>query len=259
MGGASLMATIEERIARIKRAIEAGNDDAITLATRSESQCRRFENSDERRKLQVRCSGWRHTEGTRRRMSAARKGCARPEEVACKISAALQGRSFTEEHKRKLSAAQMGKVHGPMSEETKRQLSMIMAAKVKAGDLRAGENVRGIAGVFQSAKNCKALHYRSQLELRWYERLEMDAAIKRYVPEPFVIPYRFKDAVRSYVPDIFVLYTDGRCELIEIKPERQWQNPINIAKWRYAKAWCSKSIVKVEFKVLGYLALEEVA
>ena len=115
----------------------------------------------------------------------------------------------------------------------------------------------GIDGDFFSPKNNRTLHYRSQLELHWYQLLEKLSKVRAYYVEPVVIEYQWKRRIRRYIPDLRVRYTDGTTELIEIKPERDFfrKDPKNIAKWEAARRWCESRKVPTEFRVVGYKEL----
>ena len=95
-------------------------------------------------------NGWRHTEESKAKNSAAHKGMKRPprsDEFRAKQSAAQKGKSPSEETRIKLSLAGKGKSHGPMTAEHKAKVS---AAKKGHGKgkpwseaRRAAQNAKG--------------------------------------------------------------------------------------------------------------------
>lgn len=61
--------------------------------------------------------------------------------------------------------------------------------------------------------------YRSSYEYAYMLQLESRKDVIKFVSEPFAIRYiDADDMVRNYVPDMLVLYDDGRTELVEVKP-----------------------------------------
>lgn len=104
------------------------------------------------------------------------------------------------------------------------------------------------AGLFDSAKNNKKMHYRSKFEWGVYEALELMPNVKGYVAEPFPIKYQFEGVVRNYHPDLLIELVDGRREVWEIKPASQTERPVNRAKWEACAAHCRS--YRYEFKVI---------
>lgn len=83
-----------------------------------------------------------------------------------------------------------------------------------------------ITGEFTSKKNDGSVYpYRSSYELAYLEQLEADDNVVKFLYEPFCIDYidSYKK-VRKYVPDFFVLYSDGKIKIAEIKPEAMLQD-----------------------------------
>lgn len=71
---------------------------------------------------------------------------------------------------------------------------------------------------------------KSSYETRYAEMLEADPKVKRFVYEPFKIPYKVRGKKKNYIPDFLVEYVDGREELVEIKPAALVDLPRNKAK-----------------------------
>ena len=134
--------------------------------------------------------------------------------------------------------------------ETRRKLSEAACKGIQEGRRKAG--VRGIQGGFLSKKNNKILHYRSLLELHWYQLLEQMSKVHRYYVEPVRIPYEWEGSTHHYLPDLRIRYTDGTTELVEIKPEYLWDDLQNQAKFKAARKWCKTRRVSTTFKVVGY-------
>lgn len=136
------------------------------------------------------------------------------------------------------------------SDEVREKMSASQIRAIQEGRSRAG--MQGKNGWFHSEKNGKDLKYRSLLELAWYELLERLDVVVSYEVEPCVIPYEFTGILHRYLPDLLVRYRDGSKQLVEIKPEFQWDYPQNKAKWVAAQDWCARQSEPIEFKVVGY-------
>ena len=65
--------------------------------------------------------------------------------------------------------------------------------------------------------------------------------------------------IRKYYPDFFIKYSDGHCEVVEIKPKRRLDQFNVKKKIAAAKSWCGdkgyefKIITEVELKQLNLL------
>lgn len=109
-------------------------------------------------------------------------------------------------------------------------------------DQRGGKRKKKVAfaeGHFVSAKNGgKAMHYRSGWELKVYQLLEQLGEVHSYQVEPLSITYYFNGKQKTYIPDLLVRFTDGRCELWEIKPANQTGVPQIKAKKAAAEDFC---------------------
>ncbi len=83
--------------------------------------------SETRKKLSEALKGMKkppRSEETRRKLSEARKGLKLPKEWRENIGKASKGRVFSEERNRKISEAKKGKKRPPISEETRRKMSI---------------------------------------------------------------------------------------------------------------------------------------
>lgn len=101
------------------------------------------------------------------------------------------------------------------------------------------------SGEFESEKNGALMHYRSGYECEVYELLEADNDVTSYSVEPFKIPYYYIDPKGKgdwydYIPDLRVNYSDGKVQIMEIKPATQTSLDKNKAKWAAANDYAQK-------------------
>ena len=110
-----------------------------------------------------------------------------------------------------------------------------------------------MAGVFWSHKNDKALSYRSSYELAFYHLLEADEKVLTYLVEPFHLPYfsPLDHKMHRYYPDLLVLYSDSKMELIEIKPVTLIRDIIVQVKARAARAYIIREGLDAEFRFVS--------
>lgn len=195
----------------------------------------------------------------RANMSIARKGkklspehCAaicraqnRPD-VRAKKSLAMEGKRFSLEHRAKIGIA-MKKAWTDPTIRARRGAAQILA--IQEGRCCPGK--RSVQGLFSSEKNNRTFHYRSLLELRWYEVFERMATVESYSVESVAIPYQWAGATHYYLPDLMVRCIDGTRELVEVKPEYAWHNPQNQAKFQAARSWCERQQPPIGFCIMG--------
>ena len=82
------------------------------------------------------------------------------------------------------------------------------------------------SGMYKSVKNRSYMKYRSAYEYAFFEQLESDPNVIKYLSEPIEIRYVDVDLKkRTYIPDVLVLYKDGRMELCEVKPTIMLKDP----------------------------------
>ena len=82
------------------------------------------------------------------------------------------------------------------------------------------------SGMYKSVKNRSYMKYRSAYEYAFFEQLEFDPNVIKYLSEPIEIRYVDVDLKkRTYIPDVLVLYKDGRMELCEVKPTIMLRDP----------------------------------
>jgi len=97
-------------------------------------------------------------------------------------------------------------------------------------------------GIHQSSKMGKGIKYRSGYELKAYEYLDKDDSVSMYFAEPFKIPYNYsKRTIKNYIPDLLIVYLDGKIKLVEIKPQYKTGTKTNKAKFASAEQYCAKN------------------
>lgn len=94
------------------------------------------------------------------------------------------------------------------------------------------------------------------------QHLDVDPDVSSWTYEQIAIEYvsniRSKK-IRKYYPDYFVIYFDGRQEILEVKPKRKLTHATVIKKAQAAEDWCSsrgityKILTEVELKAMGLL------
>lgn len=123
----------------------------------------------------------------------------------------------------------------------------------RRGHYNRGEYISPIAGL------CK---HRSGWELTYMKYLDNNPEVVNWSYEKIVIEYisnlRTKK-IRKYIPDFYVEYSDGHCEIVEIKPKRKLDQAIIKKKLDAAVKWCRengliyKIITEIQLRDLGIL------
>ena len=85
--------------------------------------------------------------------------------------------------------------------------------------------------------------YRSSWELEFMKFCEKNPNIKKWSTESVSIPYinPIDEQPHRYFPDFFIETQDGKKYVIEIKPNNQTNNPVNVSKWEAAQEWAKKN------------------
>ncbi len=96
----------------------------------------------------------------------------------------------------------------------------------------------GHTGSFISDKLAREVVFESNIEARFLRALETSSLVASYQEQPFSIPYEYHGQDRLYFPDVFVLLSDGRGLVVEIKPYLQFGLLANLSKWSALKAFC---------------------
>lgn len=104
-----------------------------------------------------------------------------------------------------------------------------------------------IKGYHESIK-CGVVPYRSSLELRFMEMLDGNSNVDSYEYEPEGIPYTLEGKPHKYYPDFLITWTNGRQEVIEIKPSSELQTIKNKAKFDSAQFYYEE--LGIKFNVL---------
>lgn len=103
--------------------------------------------------------------------------------------------------------------------------------------------------------------YRSSWELAFYKYCDQSDKIEYWGTEPFSILYISpKDGKpHRYYIDVVIYTKEHQKFLIEIKPKKQCNNPINLAKWEAARKYCAQIgaqflvVTEVELKSWGLI------
>lgn len=117
-------------------------------------------------------------------------------------------------------------------------------------------------GEYKSIKSGTTYKFRSEWEAKYMVHLDTDPLVSSWTYEQTVIEYisniRTKK-VRRYYPDFTVNYSDGRSEVIEIKPRYKVNQLLIKKKSDAARSWCLtrgieyKIITEIELKEMGLL------
>lgn len=135
-------------------------------------------------------------------------------------------------------------------------------------NLKPNSKSRYKQGYFDKYKPCKYIGprpiiFRSSLELRFMQKLELNPNVLKWSSENMQIPYflreqkdgKFVDIRHTYNIDFTVFMKNGNRYVVEVKPssltplnESQIKrNPImykNACKWKAAIEWCKKNNYK---------------
>lgn len=93
-------------------------------------------------------------------------------------------------------------------------------------------------GKYESTKTGRVLGYRSGLEERLYKILDQHDDVMSFYSEPFNIDYIHRGQAHKYIPDLFIVFMDGRKEIWEVKPANQTDLEQNKNKWKAAEEAC---------------------
>lgn len=126
--------------------------------------------------------------------------------------------------------------------------------KKRKGHYRRGE--------YTSTKTGQVCKFRSGWEEKYMAHLDSDPLVESWSYEQTIIEYisniRTKK-VRRYYPDFFVRYSDGRVEIVELKPKRKLDHLTVKKKTTAALVWCAargmtfRLLTEVELKDMGLL------
>lgn len=96
----------------------------------------------------------------------------------------------------------------------------------------------GNSGLLLSRKLNREVQYESELECKFYIKLEKSDEVLYYQEQPFKIPYVFNGKSHNYIPDCFLVLKNGRGIVVEIKPELNMMQYGNICKWIALQDFC---------------------
>lgn len=158
-----------------------------------------------------------------------------------KLSEAHKGYKWSKESIEKMRNSLKGKKKPPRTKEHCKKISERQSSKKVINRLLeiSKKHSTYTNGHFLSNKSKRPLFFRSSLELRLYEYLEDLREVEKIEYEPFILSYYWKSRDRKYVPDVLVTMCDGSKYLLEVKPERQIEDPKNLAKFSSAVEFCS--------------------
>lgn len=120
--------------------------------------------------------------------------------------------------------------------DTKEKMSKIVSERLKNGKLSR-------SGDFYSNKNNCNINYDSSWEKAFFEALEKDDNVIKYIPHEVIIPY-FHEYNRNYITDLLIEYRNGDKKIIEIKPlffTNLERYEINQQKFKYTNDYCEKN------------------
>jgi hypothetical protein len=231
--------------------------------------------------------GFKHAEETKRKMSEAHKGRKKTKEHARNISKGLKklyaenpelrenisarlcGVPLSDEHKSNMSAAQLRRFssaearellaeqirEGMQNSETRDKLRRARLEQWQDPEQRAKlvphllDNLEA-QGEHKSTK-AGTVYYRSSYELAFFEQLDCEDDVVSYEVESEKVEYEFDGAIRTYIPDVKIVYVDGSWEVVEVKPENLLDHPVNIAKFDAAEKMYGDRFCIVTEKELG--------
>lgn len=184
------------------------------------------------------------------------KGQTLSDETKAKISEALTGRPgyrMTEEQKIKWresyqasgidrirewfkseeGKAALARTHSHLrTSEARSKASLTSSRLVEEGRIHTD---RGIPSHLVTVKGGE-FTTKSSYETRYVAIMEADPEVVAFVYEPFRIPYEFEEVQLWYIPDFLVHYSDGREELVEVKPAKMTTLPKNVSKFAAGEA-----------------------
>lgn len=107
------------------------------------------------------------------------------------------------------------------------------------------------SGKYFSTKAGNDVEYRSLYEYAFYKGMDTDSSVIKYIVEPMKIPYTDNSGLRrNYIPDVLVLYSDGRLELCEIKPSSA-KKAINVQlKARAAVVFLKENKINAKYRFI---------
>lgn len=90
---------------------------------------------------------------------------------------------------------------------------------------------------YQWMSRMKALvAYESRLEMTILLQLDFNKAVAHVTSQPFVLHYQHETKMYRHTPDFFVRYSDGNCEVVNVKPKKFVQKEKNVLAFEACRA-----------------------
>lgn len=89
---------------------------------------------------------------------------------------------------------------------------------------------RWSTGRYRSRKSGVVYDYKSSWEAIYMDQLDSDPRVSSWEYEQVWVMYLDGTKVKKYLPDFLVKCQDGRCFLVEVKPEKLRLNSTNVKK-----------------------------
>jgi hypothetical protein len=104
-----------------------------------------------------------------------------------------------------------------------------------------------MTGLFESQKNQSKISFQSSYELKCFLMLEQDRKVSKFGRCDFFIHYFFEGKLRRYTPDVFVEYSDGQKEILEVKPSKFVDDLQVTVKFLSLESYCRENNFKCRF------------
>jgi len=185
-----------------------------------------------------------------------------------KIAHPMLGKKHSKETKEKIGKANKGKCAGsknPMfgghTTETKEKMSNTRSRLIIEGKVKAYGSNKHKSGRYESSKMNMSFFYRSSWEQAYMKYIDDCDDIIRFEYESLRIAYHTKgkdnkNYKRYYIPDFLIEYSNGKKELIEIKPKQFVNSTACMLKATAARKYCSENKID-EYVILTKEALKE--
>jgi hypothetical protein len=98
----------------------------------------------------------------------------------------------------------------------------------------------GKAGIYFSNKLNRNVQYESELELHFFQQIDLDDNIITYQEQPLAISYENEGEKLTYYPDALLIFKDYRAIIVEIKPVFLMALHENLVKWASLKHFSEK-------------------
>lgn len=108
---------------------------------------------------------------------------------------------------------------------------------------------KGFISVIYSPYENKWIKFDSSWERTYFYMMDNNPCTKSIIRSPISIKYIIEsdNSEHYYIPDFLIEYTDGRKELVEVKPKYLLSDTIVILKQKYAELYCSENDMVYKF------------